>query len=125
MGAAGVVMWGNRRDENTSPKVCQDINTYIETKLGPYFESVRHSQEECSENKCNGHGRCVDKNLIPSQWISEEPYLYTQTCQGLPRKFDPRIRKDSTLLQQEGTKHVIFFISYKLKAVLIKTSSDS
>ena len=108
MGAAGVVMWGNRRDENTSPKVCQDINTYIETKLGPYFESVRHSQEECSENKCNGHGRCVDKKLIPSQWISEEPYLYTQTCQGSPRKFDPRIRKDSTLLQQEGTTHVIF-----------------
>ena len=57
--------------------------------------------------------------------MSEEPHLYSQTCKGLPRKFDSRIRKDSTHLQQEGTKHVIFFISFKLKAVLIKAPSDS
>ena len=102
MGAAGVVMWGNRRDENTSPKVCQELNHYIKTKLGPYFESVRRSQEACSEKKCNGHGRCVDRKLISSSWMSDELHLYSKTCKGSRRKFPPDIRQHNSLLEKEG-----------------------
>ena len=104
MGAAGVVMWGNRRDENTSPTVCHELNDYIKTKLGPFFESVRHSLEACSERKCKGHGRCVDRKLILSKWMRDEPHLYGETCNGSPRTFAPYIRERVTLLEQEGKK---------------------
>lgn len=100
MGAAGVVMWGNRRDENTSPKVCRELNDYIKTKLGPYFESVRDRLETCSERKCNGHGRCVDRELISSKWMNDEPHFYGQTCHGSARTFAPYIRQRVSLLAQ-------------------------
>lgn len=109
MGAAGVVMWGNRRDENTSPKVCRDLNNYIKTKIGPYYESVRRRLEACSEKKCNGHGRCVDRKLILSRWLSDEPLLYGQTCQGLPRTFDPYIRERVAILEQAGKSLLSLF----------------
>lgn len=111
MGAAGVVMWGNRRDENTSPDVCRDLNNYIRTKLGPYFESLRHQLETCSEKKCNGRGRCVDRRLISSRWISEEPNLYRQSCKGSPRVFSHDIRQHSTIHEQHG-KSVLCVINY-------------
>lgn len=104
MGAAGIVMWGNRRDENTSPKVCHELNDYIKTKLGPYFESLRHNLEACSMRKCKGHGRCVDTKLILSKWMSDEPQLYGETCNGSPRTFVSYIRQQAPLLQQEGNK---------------------
>ena len=104
MGAAGMVMWGNRRDENTSPKVCHELNNYIKTKLGPYFESVRHNLEACSVSKCKGHGRCVDRKLILSKWMSDEPHLYGATCNGSPRTFVSNILEHVPLLQQEGNK---------------------
>lgn len=101
MGAAGIVMWGNRRDENTSPKVCHELNDYIKTKLGPYFESLRHNLEACSMRKCKGHGRCVHTKLILSKWMSDEPQLYGETCNGSPRTFVSYIRQQAPLLQQE------------------------
>ncbi|XP_078372681.1 hyaluronidase-1-like isoform X1 [Oculina patagonica] len=100
MGAAGVVMWGNRRDENTSPDVCRELNEYIRTKLGPYFESLRRQLETCSEKKCNGRGRCVDSQLISSRWTSEEPNLYRPKCKGSPRMFSTDIRQHSTIHKQ-------------------------
>ena len=103
MGAAGVVMWGNRRDENTSPAVCKELNDYIKTKLGPYFESLRRQLETCSEKKCNGRGRCVDRRLISSRWVADEPSLYGQTCKGMPKLFSPSIRQHSTVYKQQGT----------------------
>lgn len=57
-------MWGNRRDENTSPEVCHKLNDYIKTKLGPYFKSLKHTSEVCSMRKCNGRGRCVSKQIV-------------------------------------------------------------
>lgn len=110
MGAAGVVMWGNRRDENTSPKVCRELNDYIKTKLGPYFESVRDRLETCSERKCNGHGRCVDRKLISSKWMNDEPHFYGQTCHGSARTFAPYIRQRVSLLAQAG-KDTAFIVS--------------
>jgi len=38
IGASGVVIWGNRWDENTSPQVCQMINEYVQDTLGPYIQ---------------------------------------------------------------------------------------
>ena len=95
-------MWGNRRDENTSPDVCRELNNYIRTKIGPYFESLRHQVETCSEKKCNGRGRCVDSKLISSRWTSEQPHLYQQTCNGSPRLFSPDIRQHSSIHKQQG-----------------------
>lgn len=43
MGASGVVIWGNRNDENTSPEVCHKINAYIQTTLGPYIANTRQT----------------------------------------------------------------------------------
>ena len=106
MGAAGVVMWGNRRDENTSPEVCIQLNDYIKTKLGPYFESVRHRIETCSQRKCNGRGRCVDSRLISSRWVAEEPSLYGPTCKGSSKLFSPYIRQHSTNNKHHGKNYV-------------------
>lgn len=102
MGAAGVVMWGNRRDENTSPEVCTQLNDYIKTKLGPYFESVRHRTEVCSQKKCKGRGRCVDSRLISARWVAEEPRLYAPTCKGSPKLFSPFIRQHSSHHNHRG-----------------------
>lgn len=114
MGAAGVVMWGNRRDENTSPEVCRVLNDYIKTKLGPYFESLRHQLETCSERKCNGRGRCVDRQLISSRWVSDEPNLYGQTCKGSPKLFSPSIRQHSLIHKQHG-KTLLCVINFKTR----------
>lgn len=102
MGAAGVVMWGNRRDENTSPEVCIQLNDYIKTKLGPYFESVRRQIEICSQKKCKGRGRCVDSRLISSRWVAEEPSLYAPTCKGSPKLFSPFIQQHSSHDNRRG-----------------------
>lgn len=50
MGTAGVVIWGNRNDENTSPDVCRRINAYIQLTLGPYITQTR--QAVSNENAC-------------------------------------------------------------------------
>ena len=42
MGASGVVVWGNRNDENTSPAVCHRINNYIQETLGPFIRDTRN-----------------------------------------------------------------------------------
>ena len=39
IGASGIIVWGNRFDENTSPEVCHKIDNYIATKLGPYLQN--------------------------------------------------------------------------------------
>lgn len=101
MGAAGVVMWGNRRDENTSPIVCQELSDYVTTKLGPYLEMLRQRLEACSEKKCNGRGRCVKRKLILSKWMSDEPHLYREKCDGSPRTFDPVIQHFTDLKQRD------------------------
>ena len=87
MGAAGVVMWGNRRDENTSPEICRKLNQYMSSKLGPYFESVKHKVEACSENKCNGHGRCIEKKGVAIQWLRSGVPSIGETCPGEHRTF--------------------------------------
>ena len=112
MGAAGVVMWGNRRDENTSPEVCTQLNDYIKTKLGPYFESVRHRTEVCSQKKCKGRGRCVDSRLISARWVAEEPRLYAPTCKGSLKLFSPFIRQHSSHHNHRGIK--LFGVIYQM-----------
>eukprot|EP00794_Sanderia_malayensis_P015165 gene15165-16724_t len=61
MGASGVVIWGNRNDENTSPDICHRINNYIQNTLGPTINDVRNKVEKCSKGLCFGVGRCVRK----------------------------------------------------------------
>lgn len=100
MGAAGVVIWGNRRDENTSPKVCQELNDYVRTRLGPYVESVCHRLETCSVRKCSGHGRCVNRKLILSKWMRDKPHLYSEKCIGPTKTFDSH-KKPFTRFEQK------------------------
>ena len=80
MGVAGVVMWGNRRDENTSPQVCRNLNDYMGRKLGPYLKSVQRRVEECSEARCGGRGRCL---TAPADAAERLP----GSCPGAQRSF--------------------------------------
>jgi len=57
-------MWGNRRDENTSPYICKQINNYIHNKLGPYFLTTQQHSSLCSQKNCHGNGRCVKTDWI-------------------------------------------------------------
>ncbi|XP_057304251.1 uncharacterized protein LOC130641460 isoform X2 [Hydractinia symbiolongicarpus] len=64
IGAAGVVLWGNRYDENTSPEVCQSIDGYVSETLGPYLMNKIKQIESCSNAKCNHRGHCVQKAIL-------------------------------------------------------------
>ncbi|XP_065061532.1 hyaluronidase-1-like isoform X2 [Rhopilema esculentum] len=66
MGVSGVVVWGNRNDENTSPDVCHRINSYVQTTLGPFIKETRSGVEKCSKDRCFGRGHCVYKSHLSS-----------------------------------------------------------
>lgn len=64
MGAAGVVIWGNRFDENTSPHVCQMINEYVHDTLGPYIQNKMRDVDKCSARYCGHKGHCINRSLL-------------------------------------------------------------
>jgi len=64
IGAAGIVIWGNRFDENTSPEVCRRIDKYVATTFGPYFKHAVNEIKTCSTRNCNDKGHCVKKWLL-------------------------------------------------------------
>ena len=101
MGSSGVVMWGNRRDENTSPEICYKLNNYIRTKLGPYFESVKHTSEVCSTRKCSGRGWCISKQALNENWGFSDSSPQ-ESCPGPIRDFT-----DTTLSGKSHKENIL------------------
>lgn len=106
LGVSGIVMWGNRRDENTSPEICRQINDYIQTKLGPYFKNTELVSEKCSEERCSGNGRCIKENMAREFNIYQDD-VQRKSCPGIPKRFSVQNRKISSKLdnKQKGTAH--------------------
>ncbi|XP_031563585.1 hyaluronidase-1-like [Actinia tenebrosa] len=98
-GAAGIVMWGNRRDENTSPEICRKLNDYIQTHLGPYFKNTEQESEKCSEERCNGNGRCIKENMAIEFNIYQDD-IQRKTCPGIPKRFSFQNRKNNSKLSK-------------------------
>ncbi|KAK3714903.1 hypothetical protein QZH41_010904 [Actinostola sp. cb2023] len=90
-GAAGIVMWGNRRDENTSPDICRQINSYVHNKLGPYFKSTELESEKCSKEKCNGNGRCIKRTL------AQEFNIYGDELETCPGKRKVKLQENQEI----------------------------
>ncbi|XP_039769244.1 hyaluronidase-1-like [Ornithorhynchus anatinus] len=60
LGAAGMVMWGNKQYE-ASRDNCLTVQKYINETLGPYIINVTLATQFCSQELCQKKGRCVRK----------------------------------------------------------------
>ncbi|XP_065656573.1 uncharacterized protein LOC100204026 isoform X2 [Hydra vulgaris] len=94
IGASGIIVWGNRFDENTSPEVCHKIDTYIATKLGPYIQNKQRQVESCNNLKCNRRGQCVKSSLLTTELLKDfEIEERKESCQS-PMTLLPIGKKD-------------------------------
>uniref|UniRef100_A0A0C9S359 Hyaluronidase n=1 Tax=Biomphalaria glabrata TaxID=6526 RepID=A0A0C9S359_BIOGL len=62
MGSSGVVLWGSS-DYMRARNECLILQQYLNTTLGPYSLDVTNFFANCSTDNCNGHGRCMKKEL--------------------------------------------------------------
>ena len=61
MGAAGIVLWGSSSSLRYHNE-CTILQNYIHNTLGPYVQNISNFFGNCSQQLCNGHGRCVRKD---------------------------------------------------------------
>ncbi|XP_065656575.1 uncharacterized protein LOC100204026 isoform X4 [Hydra vulgaris] len=111
IGASGIIVWGNRFDENTSPEVCHKIDTYIATKLGPYIQNKQRQVESCNNLKCNRRGQCVKSSLLTTELLKDfEIEERKESCQS-PMTLLPIGKKDQGLHHNESNSNVDEFFS--------------
>lgn len=126
MGSSGVVIWGNRNDENTSPGVCHRINTYIQSTLGPFIRDTRKLVEQCSVNRCYGKGHCVHKSHLDKDlqrlysFRKDHNCLKTKIKTIKKRAYIPSPKNSSAHLMGNNTGHVL-----DIGAVARQTTNDS
>ena len=73
LGTSGVVLWADMVD--ISKDACLELSAYVNTTLGPYMKLASDAAAECSQDFCNGNGRCrllsslseydISKTIIP------------------------------------------------------------
>nr|XP_033782519.1 hyaluronidase-1-like [Geotrypetes seraphini] len=61
LGAQGVVLWGGL-EYARNRSMCQMLQNYLKTTLGPYIINVTMAAKLCGQLICNNHGRCLRKN---------------------------------------------------------------
>ncbi|XP_047138498.1 uncharacterized protein LOC100204026 isoform X4 [Hydra vulgaris] len=111
IGASGIIVWGNRFDENTSPEVCHKIDTYIATKLGPYIQNKQRQVESCNNLKCNRRGQCVKSSLLTTELLKDfEIEERKESCQS-PMTLLPIGKKDQGVQHNESNSNVDEFFS--------------
>ena len=62
-GVSGVILWGSSASSNSTEK-CQKLSDYMRETFGPYTQQVLKKAESCSQNRCNGNGRCYKKDPL-------------------------------------------------------------
>ncbi|KAJ8021364.1 Hyaluronidase-1 [Holothuria leucospilota] len=62
MGSSGVVFWGAGYDTH-SVSLCLELQSYINSTLGPFVKNLIDATVLCSDEICSGNGRCVGKIL--------------------------------------------------------------
>ncbi|XP_077600905.1 hyaluronidase PH-20-like [Stigmatopora nigra] len=68
LGAAGVVMWGGRKDYNNKAS-CESLSNYLTSTLNPYLVNVTAAAMLCSQALCQGRGRCVRRYSSSSVYL--------------------------------------------------------
>lgn len=112
-------MWGNRRDENTSPYLCQRINNYVHNKLGPVFMATKNYVEKCSKDRCAGSGRCIKKGLYGAL-----DYAYYHSCQQTAKSLEKMLSNQKQVIgvSSTGETKVININHFKDKLKGLKSS---
>lgn len=88
-GSAGLILWGNHYDEDTSREVCLRYNGYVNNKLGPYIALLTEELEACSREKCFSNGRCVEM-AVGSEELDNKKTCRSLVKYGTTFKFDHR-----------------------------------
>ncbi|XP_071841359.1 hyaluronidase-1-like [Apostichopus japonicus] len=58
LGTNGVIFWGDHNDTH-SLQSCLQLESYLNTFLGPFVKEVVDAASLCSKVTCSGHGRCI------------------------------------------------------------------
>lgn len=58
LGAAGVIFWGDTSYANSEAS-CSTLDEYLKGPLGRYLLNVSTAAEQCSQELCKSHGRCL------------------------------------------------------------------
>ncbi|KAM3842752.1 hyaluronidase-3 [Diretmus argenteus] len=69
LGAAGVVLWGERRFSKSKAQ-CLLLRNYVRSVLGPYVRSLKSDTQRCSLQRCYGNGRCARRHPHSGHAIS-------------------------------------------------------
>ncbi|KAK2862072.1 hypothetical protein Q5P01_001605 [Channa striata] len=99
LGAAGVIFWGDT-SYASSIASCSTLNDYLKGPLGRYLLNVSTAAEQCSQELCKSHGRCLRKeqdsdvylHLSPSTHsiISQEGQLKVTRLPSKTQSFFPK-----------------------------------
>ena len=57
-GASGAVIWGGTATV-ANPYICEQAKTYVDEYLGPTIQQITEWAQQCSDEHCSKHGRCV------------------------------------------------------------------
>lgn len=61
MGSSGVVLWGSS-SYMSARNECLALQKYINNTLGPFVLEVTNFFSNCTQQLCQGHGRCIRKD---------------------------------------------------------------
>ncbi|XP_067360482.1 hyaluronidase-2 isoform X2 [Channa argus] len=92
LGAAGVIFWGDTSYASSNAS-CSILNEYLKGPLGRYLLNVSTAAEQCSQEVCKSHGRCLRRVQDHDVYLHLNPSTQSITSHngrlkvtGLPSK---------------------------------------
>lgn len=62
-GISGVIIWGSKKTTKDEHG-CKNLETALNNIVGPYVNELVETSTKCSQESCNGNGRCADKRFL-------------------------------------------------------------
>ena len=66
LGTEGIILWGASSDYSSGCEKnggCDIVNNELKTVAGPLIKTCIENRNNCRQNECSGHGRCVDYDM--------------------------------------------------------------
>lgn len=62
-GSAGVILWDKSMNFEQED-LCRNMDQYLNRTLGPFVSLLTNFLQNCSLQRCSGHGRCMEKSDV-------------------------------------------------------------
>ncbi|XP_074861082.1 hyaluronidase-2 [Carettochelys insculpta] len=96
LGAAGAIFWGDA-DYTKSQDTCRSIKSYLEGDLGHYIVNVTTAAQACSEELCQGQGRCLRRDSDANVFLHLSPASFQIRRRAEGAGHQPLLRAEGKL----------------------------